>query len=149
MKEVITKVPELTPEVDSSERATGATLMQEGRPNENASRPSAEKPTSFGLLLKAIVHGCERFQQYIFGRTKTVRTDHKPLISIMTKPLSNAPKHLQEMMLELQRYRYDTNVIFKPGKEILVTDCLTWNLATKLKTDKQDNLSARLDVAMH
>ena len=51
MKEVITKVPvlafydlkkELTLEVDSSERATGATVMQEGRRTENASRPSAE-----------------------------------------------------------------------------------------------------------
>ena len=51
MKEVITKIPvlafydpkkELTLEVDSSERATGATLMQEGRPIEYASQALAE-----------------------------------------------------------------------------------------------------------
>ena len=101
----------------------------------------------FEREMLAIVHGCERFRQYIFGRTTTVQTDHKTLISIMTKPLSNAPKRLQGM-LEL-RYRYDINVIFKPGKDIPVTGCLTRNLATNLKPDEQDNLSTRLDVAIH
>ena len=67
----------------------------------------------------------------------------------MSKPVSNAPKRLQGMMLELQRYRYDINIIFKPGKDIPVTDCLTRKLATILKPDKQDNLSTRLDAAVH
>ena len=161
MKEVITKAPvlafydskkELTLEVDSSERATGATLMQEGRPTEYASRALAENQQGWAPIereMLAIIHGCERFRQYIIGRTTTVQTDHKPLISIISKPLSKAPKRLQGMMLELQRYRYDINVIFKPGKDIPVTDCLTRNLATNLKPDKQDNLSTRIDVAIH
>ena len=126
--------------------------MQEGRATEYVSRGLAENqqgwaPTERDML--AIVHGCETFRHYIFGRTTTLQTDHKPLISIMIKPLSNAPKGLQGMMLGLQGYRCDIHVIFKPGKEIPVTDCLTWNLATSLKPDKQDNISTRLDVAIY
>ena len=51
----------------------------------------------------------------------------------MKKPLSTASKRLQSMILELQCYRYDLNVVHKPGKEIPVTDCLSRNLVKDAK----------------
>ena len=61
--------------------------------------------------LLAILHGCEHFHQYIYGRT--VETDHKPLEAIVTKPLYRAPIRLQRMLLRLQQY--DISVVHKPG----------------------------------
>ena len=46
----------------------------------------------------------EKYDQFTFGRTVHVQSDHKPLESILKKPLHRAPKRLQSMMLHLQRY---------------------------------------------
>ena len=45
----------------------------------------------------AIVCGCEKFDQFAYGRRVTVETDHKPLVSIALKPIHNSPKRLQRM----------------------------------------------------
>ena len=73
--------------------------MQEGRPIKYASRALAENQQGWAPIereMLAIFRGRERFRQYIFGRTTTVQTDHKPLISIMTKLLPNAPSVFKE-----------------------------------------------------
>jgi len=72
--------------------------------------------------LLAIVCGCEKFDQYIYGHKVTVETDHKPSVSISQKPIHNAPKCLQIMMLRLQRYDLCTN---KRGSEMYLADALS------------------------
>ena len=45
--------------------------MQEGRPTEYASQALTENQQGWAPIereMSAIVHGCGRFQQYIFGR---------------------------------------------------------------------------------
>ena len=55
--------------------------------------------------LLAIVFACQHFDAYILGRqTVHVEMDHKPLVSIVKKPLHKAPSWLQTMLLKLQRY---------------------------------------------
>lgn len=49
-----------------------------------------------------IVYALERFYQYTFGRNVLVHSDHKPIESILKKPLAGAPRRLQGMMLRLQ-----------------------------------------------
>ena len=71
----------------------------------------------------AIVFGCERFNQYIYGRDVHIETDHKPLVSIMRKSLHAAPKRLQRMMLRLDRYNLD--VQYKKGSEMFLSDMLS------------------------
>ena len=73
------------------------------------------------LLL--IVHGCERFDQYLFGQEVTVETDHKPLEAILKKPLLIDPKRLQRMMMCLQNYQL--KVVYKKGQERYITDTLS------------------------
>ena len=66
----------------------------------------------------------EKFHTYVYGRSDvTVETDHKPLISIFSKALSNAPKRLQRMLLRLQRHFFVLK--FRPRKEIIVADALS------------------------
>ncbi|XP_058817136.1 uncharacterized protein K02A2.6-like [Topomyia yanbarensis] len=50
-------------------------------------------------------------------------TDHKPLINIFNKPLLTAPKRLQHMLLNLQRYQL--SIEFVAGKENVVADAIS------------------------
>ena len=56
----------------------------------------------------------------IYGHKITVFNDHKPLGMIQKTPINTAPPHLQRMLLRLQRYDY--NIIYKPGKEMILAD---------------------------
>ena len=89
----------------------GAALLQNGQPVAYASRalPSAE--TRYAQIEKellAIVFACERFYTYIYGRDVVhVDSDHKPLETIVLKPLHAAPQCLQRMLLRLQKYNFE------------------------------------------
>ena len=73
--------------------------------------------------LLAIVYGCQKFHQYVYGREVEVETDHRPLASIFKKPLYQAPFHLQKMLLQL--LSYDLNVRYKHDKEMYLADTLS------------------------
>ncbi|CAH1232986.1 RTL1 [Branchiostoma lanceolatum] len=130
---------EVTLQVDASKYGLGAVLMQEGKPVAFASKSLNNTEVNYAQIEKelyAIVFGCERFHQYIYGRKVHVESDHKPLESIMKKPLSTAPARLQRMLLRLQKY--DLEVKHKPGKEIPVADALS-----RLYLDETDNMSKK------
>ena len=52
-----------------------------------------------------------------------VTSDHKLLESILKKPLHCAPKRLQRMMLQLQKY--NIQLVNQPGKEMYLADTLS------------------------
>jgi len=58
--------------------------------------------------LLAIVYGCTKFHQYVYGKKVKVQTD---------------PQRLQRMMLRLQRY--DLQVEYEPGKNLFIADTLS------------------------
>ena len=97
IKEMVTAPPllkcyergkDLVIQCDASEGGLGAALLQDGRPLAYASRALTAADT-------------ERFHQYTYGRSVIVESDHKPLESILAKPLVSAPKRLQRMILRL------------------------------------------------
>ena len=118
---------EVTLQCDASQSGLGATLMQEGQPVAYASRALTSAETRYAQIEKellAILFACEHFDAYIFGRELVhVETDHKPLESIMQKPLNSAPKFLQRMLLRLQRY--NLRVRYKKGEKMYVADTLS------------------------
>ena len=71
----------------------------------------------------ACVFGAERFHTYVFGRSFTIESDHKPLEQINLKNLADTPARLQRMLLRLQNY--DVKIIYCPGREMLVADTLS------------------------
>ena len=112
--------------VDASSEGLGAVLLKNQQPVAYASKPLTECQKRYAQIEKellAILHGCEHFHQYIYGRTVVVETDHKPLETIVTKPLFRAPIHLQRMLLRLQQY--DISVVHKPGKQMHIADALS------------------------
>ena len=48
--------------------------------------------------LLAVLFGCQRFHQFVYGSEVAIISDHKQLESIMKRPLSNAPARLQRML---------------------------------------------------
>ena len=91
--------------------------------------------------LLAIVFACEKFNQFIYGKTVDVETDHKPLVSIFKKALNDCPMRLQRMLLRLQQY--DLQVNYKKGTELYVADTLS-----RAYMDSKDSLEEELEIHM-
>ena len=136
---------EVTLEVDASKHGLRAVLLQEGKPVAYASKSLSPTEQDYAQIEKemyAIVFGTERFHQYIYGKTVAVTTDHKPLETILSKPLSAAPARLQRMMLRLQKY--DLTVHYQPGKKIPVADTLS-----RLHLNEVDETHEAFDAQVH
>ena len=158
VKEVITKSPVLayfdpqkvtTLQCDASKYGLGATLMQEGQPIAFASKSLTQSETQYAQIEKemfAIVFGCKRFHQYIYGHKVRVETDHKPLVPIFKKPLFAAPPRLQRMLLQVQGYDLDVNYV--PGKEIPVADTLSRNFVADTFPDLSKGMEAHIHSVM-
>ena len=125
--------------VDASSKGLGAVLLQDNKPCAYASRSMTNSQTKYAQIEKellAICFGIEKFSQYVFGKKFKVETDHKPLVPIFNKNLNECPIRLQRMLLSLQRY--DCEVVYKPGKHLVIADTLSRaNLDIEYK-DKMD-----------
>ena len=84
----------LSIQCDASQKGLGAALLQDGRPIAYASRSLVR-----------------------------VSSDHKPLESILSKPLAVAPRRLQGMMMRLQKYTFE--VTYEHGKNMHLADTLS------------------------
>lgn len=157
MKKIITAEPgpvlayfdpekEVTLQVDASKNGLGATIMQEGRPIAYASKLLTSTEQNYAQIEKelyAVLYGCKRFHEYLYGRNITVESDHKPLETILRKPLALAPPRLQHMMLALQKY--SITLIHKPGKEIPLAD----TLSRKSMDEEDESLSEAMETQVH
>jgi len=113
-------------ENDSSEYGIGSVISQDGKPVAYASRSLSDAERRYAQIEKemlSVVFGLKKFHHYTYGRDVVVTTDHKPLVAIKAKPLSKAPRRLQQMLLTAQEYTYTLE--FKPGKDIPVADALS------------------------
>ena len=116
----------LSIQCDASQKGLGAALLQDGRPIAYASRPLSDTEQRYAQIEKemlAIVFALEKFNQYTFGRHVRVSSDHKPLESILSKPLAVAPRRLQGMMMRLQKYTFE--VTYERGKNMHLADTLS------------------------
>ena len=99
---------------DASGGGLGAGLLQAGQPIAYACRALSDTETRYAIIEKemlAIVFALEKWHQFTYGRPVTIHTDHKPLISIVRKPLDRAPKRLQGMLLRALAYDIDVQYL--------------------------------------
>ncbi|PIK52013.1 hypothetical protein BSL78_11086 [Apostichopus japonicus] len=116
---------------DASLQGLGAALLQHDQeeklqPIAFASKALSSTEQRYSCIereLLAIVFGVERFHTYLYGRSFTVITDHKPLLMIMDKPLTAAPPRLQRMLIRLQGYNF--SIKHRPGQDNLLADSLS------------------------
>lgn len=101
-------------------------LLQNGKPIAYASRALNNTQQKYAQIEKetlAIVFGCEKFHQYVYGRHFVVESDHKPLEYIFRKPITEAPQRVQRFALTL--LKYDFEVKHKPGSSMFISDTLS------------------------
>ena len=136
---------------DSSKNGIGAVLLQadgeDWRPVAYASRTMTQTECRYAQIEKeclGLVYGFEKFHSYVYGLPKFVaETDHKPLISIIKKNLSDMSPRIQRLMMKLQRY--DFELTYTPGKHIVMADTLS-RATTQSDTPVS---STETDVQLH
>ncbi|XP_014667284.1 PREDICTED: uncharacterized protein K02A2.6-like [Priapulus caudatus] len=152
VKEILTQSPVLAYfdpskdtclQVDASKYGLGAVVLQEGRPVAYASKSLTTTEVGYAQIEKelyAILFGCKRFHQYVYGKQTVVETDHKPLTAIFSKPLHVAPPRLQRMLLQLQKY--------VRGTEIPVADTLSRNFVSNTYPEFSDKLEVHVHTVL-
>lgn len=135
LKNILTKKPVLqffdhnkpiTLSVDASQNAIGGVLLQNNSPVYYISKALTDNQKNWAQIEKemfAITYACLRFHQFIYGKQITVETDHKPLVSIVKKPLNSCPLRLQRMLIQIQPYTI--KLMYKPGTQLPIADALS------------------------
>ncbi|XP_055623664.1 uncharacterized protein K02A2.6-like [Toxorhynchites rutilus septentrionalis] len=117
----------LTIECDASSIGLGVAVFQNNGVIGYASRTLTATEKNYAQIEKellAILFACVRFDQLVVGNPRTtIRTDHKPLLNVFQKPLLSAPRRLQHMLLNLQRYNLSLEYV--TGKENVIADALS------------------------
>ena len=108
----------ITLQVDTSMKSFGATLLQEGRPvayaskaltaakTAHASKALTAAKTPYANIereMLAVVFGCERFHNYVFGHKFFVHSHQKQLAAIHLKHLNATPPRQRRMLMRLQQ----------------------------------------------
>ena len=153
VKEILTIVPgpilsyydsskPLALQTDASKYGLGAVLLQDNKPVAYASKSLTQCEINYPQIEKemyAILFGCKRFHQYVYGHKVNVETDHKPLVSIMRKGIHSAPPCLQ---------RYDLNAAHLPRKSISVADTLSRIFVNDTFSGLSDGLEAQVHMVL-
>ena len=82
-----------TIQADASQSGLGCGLVQQGRPVAFASRALTEAEQNDSQIEKEMLAICfafQKFHQYIYGKSIDVHSDHRPLGSILKKPIGKA-----------------------------------------------------------
>ena len=132
---------EVSLEWDSSEVGLKAVLTQKGHPIAYASRAVTKSEQNYAQIKReclAIVFTAKHFEQYILGYEKVkVFSDHKPLETLLAKPIHMSPKRLQWMRLWFKKYSLD--VKYKPGPQMYISDTLSCASLPTAQATTEDN----------
>ena len=135
---------------DASSHGIGFVLTQEDHPVTYASRALTQAEQRYSQIEKELlaqVFGLEHNHQYVYGRRVILYTDHKPLVSISSKPLASAPKRLQRLLLRLQHY--DAEIRYRPGREMYLADTLSRAYLSLSPTDTQRSETEKEVESIH
>ncbi len=116
---------------DASAYGLGAALTQrdvEGndRPIFFASRLLNDHEMKYAQVdkeLLAVAWALERLDTFVYGQKITVRTDHKPLLGLVKKPMVHMSPRQQRLVARLMRYDFD--LLYVPGRELIAADFLS------------------------
>ena len=103
----------MTIQVDASQVGLGTAPLKNHKPIVFSSKALAEVEHHYANIereMLTVIFRAERFQTYVYGRSFTIESDHKPLEFISQKNLADMPAWLQCMLLCLQGYDYILSV---------------------------------------
>ena len=70
----------------------------------------------------AVLHGLETFHHFTYASHVHVKTDHKPLLSIVKKDIINVPPRLARVLLRVHKFHLTLH--YRPGKQMFMSDVL-------------------------
>ena len=117
---------------DASSFGLGAVLTQKQDNDEwlpiayvsRALTPTERRYAQIEKEALAITYACERFQEYLIGKSFHINTDHKPLVPIFSsKSLDELPLRVQRFRLRLLRFQF--SISHTPGKKLITADTLS------------------------
>lgn len=117
--------------VDASAIGLGAVFSQIKANNEVtiafASRPLSADESKYSTIEREAL-GCswavDHFKTYLWGKPFKLKTDHKPLISLLSNNgVGRASSRLVRILAKL--YEYNFEVIYIPGSQNMRADCLS------------------------
>lgn len=112
--------------VDSSNYGYGACLLQNGCPIAFTSKALTDTEVRYPIIDKEMAAMCfalSKYHKFIYGHKVTVYTDHKPLVSIVSKNMHKVSNRLQKFKLDLLKYNIE--VKYLPGKSNVLADLLS------------------------
>lgn len=130
----------VTVTVDASLSALGAVLSQNDKPIAYATKSLSKTQRNYPQIEKealAMLFGCKKFHQYIYGKEVTIETDHKPLEIIGKKSITQGPPRLQRIFYDI--LQYNPKIVYKEGKSIPVADVLSRD-CLETNSDKEDDI---------
>jgi len=147
IKDTLTKTPVLryydvkapvTLSVDASSKALGAVLLQKEHPVAYATKSLSDTEQTHPQIVKealAIRFAVKKFHNFIWGKALTVETDHKPIETIWTKPLTAAPPRLKRILLDIKEY--DPKIVYRRGSQMKLADTLSRNCKATEASDME------------
>ena len=122
---------ELKVSADASSYGLGSVLFQKEKtlwkPVAYASRSLTGTEMRYAQIEKealAVKWTCEKFSDYLLGKSFSIETDHKPLIPLLnSKQLDNLSPRVLRFRLRLARYDYEVEHV--PGKYLYSADTLS------------------------
>ena len=69
-----------------------------------------------------ILHGPEKFHHYCFAKEVCVITDHKSLVTIISKGVATCSQHLWHIILHSHQYR--VFILYKTSPDLYIADSL-------------------------
>ncbi|GBL76248.1 Transposon Ty3-G Gag-Pol polyprotein [Araneus ventricosus] len=136
----------ITIQCDSSKDGLGTCLIQNGQPVSFLSRSLTECEKNYAQIEKellAIVFSFQKYHNLVYGRHVIIQSDHKPLASIVNKPMSKISSRLQRMLLKLLKYDYEVQYV--PGNQMYLAD----TLSRAFKSDNQIKDNPEMSNMVH
>lgn len=141
---------DVTLSVDSSSKAFGGVLMQNGHPVAYASKSLSSSEQNWPQIEKeagAIRYACAKFHDMIWGKKIVIETDHKPLESIFKKTLTQAPPRLRRILFDVKPY--NPTIVYKRGKDIPLADALSRDSEGSGDCDSEEQCEVLLTLCLH
>lgn len=93
----------------------------------SASRALSDTEKRYAQIEKealASTWACERFAEFLIGKSFCIETDHKPLVPLLgSRHLDELPPRIQRLRMRLMRFSYTISHV--PGKDIATADVLS------------------------
>ncbi|RVE55527.1 hypothetical protein OJAV_G00235410 [Oryzias javanicus] len=141
---------------DSSSYGMGAVLLQKQeedgwKPVAYASRALSDTEQRYAQIEKealALTWACERFQEFLIGKSFHMETDHKPLVPLLgSKRLDELPPRIQRLRMRLMRFAFTISHV--AGKNIATADVLSRAPVGEKDSDlSEEDINLYVDAVM-